>query len=259
MSGADPVALATVMTYLDTLLRISEIPDDPGAVNGLQVENGGKVRRIVAAVDASQATIDGAVREGSGPGTLLLVHHGLFWEGNVPLTGRRMRRIRSLLENDVALYSAHIPLDVHPELGNNAALGRLLGIRIEGWFGNQRGVPLGVYGQLELHREELTRLLEEGLGAPARLIPGGPEKTRRVGVITGGAGSMIAAARDSGLDTYVTGEGAHHHYFDATEWGLNVIFAGHYATETLGVQRLAEHLSKRFSIPWEFHDHPTGL
>ncbi len=264
------VALGDLVAYLDGYLRIREVPDHANAVNGLQVENAGRVNRIVAAVDASQGTIDGVVRAlvesaGEEPGSpLLLVHHGLFWDGNVPVTGRRYRRVRALLDHDVALYSAHIPLDVHPEVGNNPVLARMLGLDVQGTFGAMRGVPLGLWGLAPASlptRDALLAALQGllRLPAPPRLIPGGPERIQRIGVITGGAGDMIAAARDAGLDTFITGEGPHHTFFDAMEWGVNVIHAGHYATETVGVRALAEHLAERFGLPFAFHDHPTGL
>lgn len=249
--------LSVLVAHLDSLLRIREIPDEPNAVNGLQAECRGPIQRVVAAVDASQATIDGVV-ERSGPGTLLLVHHGLLWDGNVPIIDRRYRRLRALLENDIALYAAHIPLDVHPELGNNAALAEQVGVEVEGWFGNYRGIPLGVHGRLSLGRQQLAVRLGQLLSTQATLIPGGPEVTARVGVVTGAGSGMLAAARDIGVDTFITGEGPHHAYFDAVEWGLNLIYGGHYATEKLGVQYLAEHLSERFGLDWEFHDHDTG-
>jgi dinuclear metal center YbgI/SA1388 family protein len=256
---AEPVPVATVAKYLDALLRVHEVPDEPHALNGLQAENrSGKVRRIVAAVDASLATIEGAAH---GEGCLLLVHHGLFWDGNVPLTGRRYKRVRALLDHDIALYSAHIPLDIHPEFGNNHVLAHKLGLGGLELFDTYRGIPIGVEGHLTqpVSREEFTARVEQVLGATAKLIAGGPADTEQVGIITGGAGSRIAAARDAGLDTYVTGEGAHYTYFDAMELGVNVIYAGHYATETVGVKALAEHLSLKFGIPWEFLDLPTGL
>jgi dinuclear metal center YbgI/SA1388 family protein len=258
-------ALIELVTYLDEYLRIREVPDDRNAVNGLQVENSGVVATIVAAVDASQATIDGAIAASGGSPPLLLVHHGLFWEGNVPITGRRYRRVAALLEHDVALYSAHIPLDLHPEVGNNAVLAERLGIDVAGWFGDYRGAAIGVWGATPsrlAHRDALVAEIDRALNtfAPgARLVAGGPERVSRVGIITGGAGNMIGAARDAGLDTFITGEGAHYTYFDAMEWGINVIYAGHYATETLGVQALASHLAERFDLEWEFHDHPTGM
>jgi dinuclear metal center YbgI/SA1388 family protein len=252
-----PVRLADVAAYLDAYLRVREVPDSDEALNGLQAQNdSGVVARIVAAVDASLATI-----EGTPPGALLLVHHGLFWDGNVPLTGRRYRRVRALLSRDIALYSAHIPLDIHAEVGNNHELARLIGLRELQPFDLYRGTPIGVQGVLngDLHRDALLARVEQVLGSSAKLIPGGPAQVRRVGIITGGAGDRIRAAAQAGLDTFLTGEGPHHTYFDATELGVNAIFAGHYATETIGVKALAEHLSTRFGIPWEFHDHPTGL
>ena len=257
---SETISLSSLVSYLDQYLRISEVPDEANAVNGLQVLNrSGQVGRIVAAVDASLATIVGAGEP--LPPALLLVHHGLFWDGNVPLTGRRYRRVRALFDGDIALYSAHLPLDVHAEVGNNHELARLLGLREVQPFDLYRGIPIGVQGVLEaeMPRDVLVARVEQVLGSSAKLIPGGPATVRRVGIITGGAGDRIRAAADAGLDTYLTGEGPHHTYFDAMEFGVNAIFAGHYATETIGVKALAEHLSVRFEIPWEFHDHPTGL
>ncbi len=259
--------LSDLVGYLDEYLRVREVPDEANAVNGLQVENSGTVGSIVAAVDASQATIDGVIAsiESDQPPPLLLVHHGLFWEGNVPMTGRRYRRVAALLDHDVPVYSAHIPLDVHPEVGNNAVLAERLGLEVEGWFGSYRGVPMGVWGEAptalpnrELLAQELDRVLHTLKGSTI-LIPGGPERPSRIGIITGAAGNMISQARDAGVDTFITGEGPHHTYFDAMEWGLNLMYAGHYATETLGVQAMASHLADRFDLDWEFHDHPTGL
>jgi dinuclear metal center YbgI/SA1388 family protein len=262
-----PRELAEVAEYLDGYLQIRDIPDEINAVNGLQVENSGSIGGIIAAVDASLGTIEGAVatRERDTAPPLLLVHHGLFWDGNVQVTGRRYRRISALLAHDIPLYAAHIPLDVHPEVGNNAVLAERLGIRVEGWFGSYRGIPMGVWGEVpgslptrEALALELDRVLHTLKGS-ATLIPGGPERPARVGIITGAAGNMLAQARDAKLDTFITGEGPHHTYFDAVEWGINLIYAGHYATETLGVQALASHLGERFDLDWDFHDHPTGL
>jgi dinuclear metal center YbgI/SA1388 family protein len=259
------IALAEITRFLDDYLRIREVPDDPNAVNGLQVENAGQVGRVIAAVDASLETIANCgtpeSRSGNVP-ALLLVHHGLFWDGNIPLTGRRFRRVRALLAQDTALYSAHIPLDVHPVVGNNVVLAGQLGMTVSGWFGAYRGIPIGVWGDApdELRsRDALVGRLRDTLTADVRLLPGGPAEVRRIGIVTGGAGTMISAAREAGLDTFVTGEGPHHTYFDAMEWGLNVIYAGHYATEQVGVQALAARVGSQFALPWEFHRHPTGL
>ncbi len=248
--------LHELVRYLDDYLRTAAVPDYAAALNGLQVENSGRVTRVAVAVDAAQATIEGAVRAGAD---LLLVHHGLFWDGNVPVTGRRYRRLSTLLQADVAVYASHLPLDAHPEVGNNAVLARELGIEIEGSFGDYQGLPLGVWGTLDLPRDALSARLDETLGGRVKLVPGGPERVRRVGVITGGAGGETAAACAAGLDAFVTGEGAHHHFFDAVEGGINLFFGGHYATEVWGVRALARHLEERFGLPWIFIDHPTGL
>ena len=252
------VPLADLVEYLDGYLQIGRVPDEANAVNGLQVQNGGEVHRIVAAVDASQEAIDGAMGGDAGS-PLLLVHHGILWDGNIPLTGRRFRRIGALLAHDAALYAAHIPLDLHPEVGNNAVLARRLGVHVTADFGQYRGVPIGLRGTLELEREVLVQRLDTLLDTRARLLPGGPSRVCNVAIVTGAASNRIAEAREAGVDTFITGEGPHHTYFDAMEWGINVIYAGHYATEQVGVQALAEHVGLRFQLPWEFHWHPTGL
>jgi dinuclear metal center YbgI/SA1388 family protein len=245
-----------VVEYLDRYLDVSGVPDYPGAHNGLQVANSGRVTRVAAAVDASERTVREAVRRGCD---LLLVHHGLFWSGGVPVTGRTYRRLQPLLAADVAVYSAHLPLDTHEEVGNNAVLARELGIALEGRFGEYRGAELGWWGRLDVKREVLAARLDETLGGRVRMLAFGPEVVGTVGVITGGGGSLIEAAAAAGLDAFITGEGAHHTYFDAEEAGVNVYFGGHYATETWGVRALAAHLETQFGLAWEFIDYPTGL
>jgi len=249
--------LAQLVSYLDEYLDIANVPDYPDAANGLQVENSGTVGKIVACTDACQATIDAAAEHGAD---MLLVHHGLFWGAGLrPLTDRSYRRVHRLIAHDIAVYSVHIPLDVHPEVGNNIELARRIGLRVIGRFGDYQGCAIGVWGELPVMRDELAGRLEKLLGQEPFLIPAGPESMQRVGVITGGGAAYLSEARATGLDTFITGEGPHHSYFDAQEWGLNVFYAGHYATETLGVKALAEHLGEKFGLDWEFVDHATGL
>jgi len=255
--------LGALVAYLDQYLRVNEIPDETNAVNGLQVANAGRVGHLIAAVDASQAVIDHAVRvagELDAP-PCILVHHGLLWDGNQPVVDRRYRRLSALLTNDVALYSSHIPLDVHPEVGNNAVLSRELGLEELTPFDTYKGISMGWQGRLSagMQREALVDRLNGLLSTRARLIPGGPSVVDRVAIITGAAGSRIRAAREAGVDTFITGEGAHHTFFDAMELGVNTIYAGHYATEQVGVKALAAHLAPRFDLGWSFFDHPTGL
>ncbi len=251
------VDLGSIVSYLDEYLDLTNVPDYPDACNGLQVENSGRVSVIVACTDACQATIDAATELGAD---LMLVHHGLFWgDGLRPLTDRHYRRARQLIVNDIAVYSAHIPLDAHAVVGNNAELARLLEMRAIERFGDYQAIKIGVLGELDVTRDELAARLERALGETPRVIPTGPERCRRIGIVTGGASAHIGEARAVGLDTFITGEGPHHSYFDAEEWGINVFFAGHYATETLGVKALAARLSDRFGVDWEFVDHPTGI
>lgn len=248
--------LSDLVAYLDDFLSVADVPDASRALNGLQVDNSGRVSHVAAAVDACQATID---RAGAIGADLLLVHHGLFWRGLEPLTGRHGRRVRALLEHDVALYASHVPLDCHPDVGNNAVLARDLGLTETEPFGDYDGMAIGIAGAWDGSLEDLARALADRLGADSHVIAKGPRRLRRVGIVTGGASSLLRQARDAGIDTFITGEGPHHTFFDAEEWGLNLIYAGHYATETVGVQALAAHLQDRFDLPWDFIDHPTGL
>jgi dinuclear metal center YbgI/SA1388 family protein len=251
-----PLDLSALVDYLDEYLSTDQVPDSENALNGLQVDGPGPVHRIAVAVDATEATIRAAIEEGAD---LLLVHHGLFWDGNRPVTGRRYRRLRLLIEAGLALYSTHLPLDVHEEIGNNAVLGRELGLTLRGRFAEHRGVELGVWGDLSTTRDALAARLADLLGGGVKVVAGGPEEVRRVGVLTGGGGSFVAAAAAAGLDALVTGEGSHHTYFDAAEGGVNLYYGGHYATETWGVRALAAHLEDRYAVESIFLDFPTGL
>lgn len=242
--------------YLDDFLGTSAVPDYPGAWNGLQVEREGEVRRLAFAVDAAQATIEAAARRSAD---LLVVHHGLFWDGNPTLTGRRYRRIQALLESNIGLYASHLPLDAHAVVGNNVVLARAIGVEVDGRFAAHKGVEIGVTGRLELRREALAARLDDVLGGRVVMVAGGPERVKRVGIVTGGGGSFVEAAREAGLDALITGEGAHHNYFDAVEGGMNLYLGGHYATEVWGLRALADHLAERFGLECEFIHHPTGL
>jgi dinuclear metal center YbgI/SA1388 family protein len=265
--------LESLIQYVDAYLGVSTHPDYPNALNGLQVDGRrDRVSRIAAAVDASEASIRAAIE---AEADLLLVHHGLFWDGLKPLTGRRLRRIRPLVEHGVALYAAHLPLDSHAEVGNCILLAQALGVQPDGRFALFGGVPIGWWGHLDdpLTVEQLGERLLEALGVPGiprgpltdagggrvHLMPGGSRAIERVGVVTGGGGSFVQEAVDLELDALVTGEAAHHTHFDAVELGINVLLGGHYATETFGVKALASHLADRFSLEWLFVDLPTGL
>lgn len=249
-------SLKQIVSYCDRLLNTSGVSDYDGAVNGLQVENRGAVTAIAAAVDASPTTIRKAIDERAN---LLLVHHGLFWSKRQPWTGKNYELLRLLLDNDVAVYSSHLPLDVHPRLGNNAQLAAALGLRNLKPFFRMKEQSLGLQSAASLGRDELARRLANVTNEEVKIVPGGPKVCRRVGVVTGGAGAEVKIAAGEGVDTFVTGEGPHWTFALAEELGVNVLYGGHYATETFGVKALAAHLSKKFQAPWVFIDHPTGL
>jgi len=248
--------LAAIVRYCDGLLQTAEVQDYEGAANGLQVENHGTVTRIAATVDASLATVRLAVQASAD---LLVVHHGLFWANTHPWTGKRYELMRFLLEHNLALYSSHLPLDAHPRLGNNARLCAALGLKRLHPFFFDHGRFLGFQTRAKLTCAELAVRVRRATGTKPLLIPGGPKICRRIGVVTGGAGSQLKKAAAEGVDTFITGEGPHWTFALAEELGLNVFYAGHYATETFGVKALAAELSRKFRVSWTFLDHPTGL
>jgi dinuclear metal center YbgI/SA1388 family protein len=249
-------SLAQIVSYADEHLRVREIGDWDNALNGLQVENSGIITKLGAAVDVSLQTIEMAIKDEVN---LLIVHHGLFWPGLQPLSGGRRRLLEKIFQHDLAIYSAHLPLDIHSVLGNNAQLADALGFENTEPFFEAKGQRIGLRTDLAVSRDELTRKLEESLGSPVRLFAEGPEKTRSIGLITGGAGSEIYAVAREGVDTFITGEAPHWAAIAAAELGINLLLGGHYATETFGVKALAAHLSDRFNLPWQFIDAPTGL
>jgi dinuclear metal center YbgI/SA1388 family protein len=249
-------SLSVLVRHCDELLRAARVRDYEGAANGLQVENRGAVNRIAAAVDGSLATVRLAA---ACRADLLIVHHGLFWSPSHPWTGRRHELLRLLIEHDLAVYSSHLPLDMHPRLGNNARLCAALGFKRLRPFFFEKEQFIGLRTETRVDREALAGQLEGALGRAPILLPGGPALCRKIGVVTGGAGSHLPLAAREGVDTFITGEGPHWTYALAEELGVNVFYGGHYATETFGVKALAEHLSRRFRVPWTFLDHPTGL
>ncbi len=250
------VSLKEVVDFLDQTLNTAGISDYPGAVNGLQLENGGEIGRIVSAVDASLPVIE-AIAEG-GPG-LLIVHHGMFWQGVQPVSGALYKKLKIAMDAGLAIYSSHLPLDIHPVFGNNVIMARELGMKSIVPILSHKNVILGVQGTWEGSRQSFLDRMKEVLGGSVHLCPAGPEKISKIALITGGAGSEVAKIAGLGVDTFVTGEGPHWSYPLAEEFGINLFYGGHYATETFGVKAIAQELSKHFQVPWQFHDHPTGL
>lgn len=244
------------------LLRCRETPDYSPALNGLQVDNRAPVTRIAAAVDCSLRTIRGAI---DAKANLLVVHHGLFWGGLQPLTGAHLARVRLLLAHDIALYSAHLPLDAHETFGNSFLLARELGLSPAGGFARYQTVFCGVQGTADLPTVELVTACDAFAARHGGRAIASPmvsdRRTRRWAVVTGAgiSAETMREAVDCGLDTIITGEGPHWSAVDAEEKGLAVVYAGHYATETLGVRALAEWLAARAGVPCTFVAAPTGL
>ena len=259
MSG---VPLASIAAHLDALLRVREIPDYPPALNGVQMEHRGPVKKIAVAVDTSARTIRGAVDAGAN---MLLVHHGLFWGGLQPITGSYYSRVRLLLDNDMALYSAHLPLDTHETFGNSRLLAHAIGLEPGTGFARHETIDCGVRGPSDIATDELLARLNtfaKSHGGSAIASALSPGRRTRHWAICSGAGvnsDTIREAVDHGIDTLISGEGPHWSAVDAEEKGLVIIYAGHYATETWGVRALGEQLGHLFHLDWEFHDHPTGL
>jgi len=250
------ILLKTIVAHCDKILRTGEIKDFDGAANGLQVENSGTVTKIAATVDASLATVKLAI---AAKADLLIVHHGLFWTARQPWTGKNHELLQLLIENNLAVYSSHLPLDAHPKLGNNAQLCAALGLKNPKPFFQSHGQFIGFKSRTKISRNELAARLERATGVKPKIIPGGKDICEKIGVVTGGAGGDLKIAASEGVDTFITGEGPHWTFALAEELGLNVFYGGHYATETFGVKALAAHLSKKFNLPWKFLDHPTGL
>jgi dinuclear metal center YbgI/SA1388 family protein len=249
-------ALAEIVEYTDAYLRISEIGDWDNALNGLQIENAGEVRKIGAAVDVSTRVLAEAANKDVD---LLIVHHGLFWRGLQSITGAFQRQLRLAFENNIALYSAHLPLDLHPEVGNNAQLAAALGLKSTEPFFEEKGSLIGIRATASMSRDEIVRKLSGALGAEPKTFLFGPEQTSNIGIVTGGAGGEIYRVAADKIDMFITGEAPHWAAVASEELKMNLVLGGHYATETFGVKALAAHLSKKFQVPFEFIDCPTGL
>ncbi len=231
---------------------------DP-AINGLQVGcRGDEVRRVAVAVDACAETFRRAADWGA---ELLLCHHGLFWGTELPLVGEHRRRVQLLLDSDLALYACHLPLDCHPTLGNNARMADALGLEDRGPFGEFRGVAIGCHGRLArpLSVADVAEALFGGQERCLSVLPFGSEQVASVGLVSGGGTRDVHAAIEAGLDLFVTGDANHQMYHAAAEAGINVISAGHYRSETFGVEAVGQLLQRDTPLETTFIDVETGL
>jgi dinuclear metal center YbgI/SA1388 family protein len=237
-----------LVRYLNGYLDLEAFPQDP-SLNGLQVEGKPRVTKVGAAVDAGEAIFRKALEEGVD---FLLVHHGLFWGRPFPIVGHHKRRLALLFQGGINLYAAHLPLDAHPEVGNNFVLARDLGLLdLIPW-------DVGVRGRFPLPTPllQVADRLGQLTGMQPLVHQGGLDQVETV-IIVSGSGTGLLPKVDA--DLFITGEPKHAVFHETFERGLNVIYAGHYDTETFGVKALAQHLKERFGLPWVFLDHPTGL
>lgn len=253
--------LKEIVRYLDDLLNTRSVSDYPGALNGLQFENSGSVSKIAAAVDFSSDAIDAAIESGAD---LIIVHHGMFWAGVTPIIGATRERIRRLIQHDIAVYSSHLPLDRHPELGNNALLAKELDLQPTHPFASYGGISIGLRGPCDVAADDLinrVRKFSREHGSDIVIAGPVPKRVTSWAICTGAGASAqtIDEAVQNGVEALIVGEGPHWTAVEARERQILILYAGHYATETLGIIALAKNLSSRFSIDWTWIDAPTGL
>lgn len=249
--------LSDIVTLLDNSLSIRDIRDASVALNGLQVENDGKVSKVALAVDGSQKTIEDAIAAGAD---LLILHHGIYWCGLRPMTGWFKKKIVTCLEHNLAVYSAHLPLDLHPELGNNAGIARALGLQDCQPEVDYHGTMIGISGEFSGTVGELQAQYAQICGSTVTgVVHHANAPAGRIAICSGGAGEEIYQMQAKGYSTYLTGEENHWVRNAAADMGINILFAGHYATETFGVKSLGVLLQKEFNLPTVFIDNPTGM
>ena len=240
--------LAELVAYCDRRTRRTAFKDYPGAANGLQVANDGRVTRIGAAVDAGLVPFQHAAAAGVD---FLIVHHGLFWSPLQPLTGPAYAKVATLIRANCALYSSHLPLDAHPRIGNNAGLARGLGLRTTRPFLEHEGEAIGRVARWGRTRQILRRRLEAAYPRVVAVECGGA-RPANIAFCSGSGGSAVPELASAGADTLVTGELDERWFNFAQEHRLNLYLCGHYATEVHGVRALAAELAEKFRLPWQF-------
>jgi dinuclear metal center YbgI/SA1388 family protein len=247
-----------LVKYLDELLELELWEKIDVSLNGLQIEGANRISRIALAVDASEQTFRMCIKAAA---QMLIVHHGLFWGKPLPLAGTHRRRIKLLLDSDISLYAAHLPLDFHPQLGHSACIARALGLEIKDNLTTESGMDLGTLAHAPepLDLSLFVASVDRQLDTKSRVLPFGREAVERVGIISGYGSKILDEPLSKKIDTFLTGESSHTLYHFAKEFGVNVVFAGHYATEVPGLKELASHLASRFALETEFLQAPTGL
>lgn len=247
-----------LVRYLDTFFSVSSIADRSD--NGLQIEGAGEVLKVGFAVDYCLASAEAAAESRC---QMLICHHGFLWGASVPLRGMEYRRVKRVFESGLSLYGVHLPLDMHPEVGNNVQIARLLSMETEGEFPVDGGRFRGVLASLKepVSPEVLKKEFDRIFRTDSLMVRGKKDAVQKAAVVSGGGASALAQIVDQGLDVdvYITGEPSHSQYHYAAESGVTVLYGGHYATETAGLKALSEHLESRFDLETVFLDLPTGL
>lgn len=243
------IQLSDIVSFCDQRALTHQVKDFNGALNGLQFANDGVVTKIGAAVDAGLVPFQRAVEAKID---FLIVHHGMFWNGAKRFVGPEYDKIRTLIDGNLAVYSCHLPLDAHGEIGNNAILAKKLGIQQTNTFLPYEGTDIGLVGSWSSTRADLRAALKGLFGPKFSAMEFGSRDPQKICVLTGSGASAIEHVKATGADTFITGELRQHHYNYAQETGLNVYACGHYATETFGISALAAESAKRFDLQWEF-------
>ncbi len=246
-----------LVTYLDEYLHIANIKDY--GPQGLQLESDNtEIKRIALAVDVAPPIIEAAANWNAD---MLLVHHGILWRDVERIAGSLGKRVRMMLTHGINLYAAHLPLDAHPEVGNNAVLGNMFGLQNVKWWCEAKGIQIGVVGELAqpISIEQFAKQVDSALSTQTRTLHGGGGIVQKVAILSGFGADRVWQAAETGADTYLTGETSHAEYYQAYDHNINVIFAGHYATETVGVQALGTHLNQKFGLESKFFDFPTHM
>jgi len=247
------VSLNALIDFCDQRTRTHEVADFPGSENGLQIENNGNVTKIGAAVDAGFIPFQTAAGKGID---FLIVHHGAFWSPLRRLTGQTYAKFKFALDHNLALYSCHLPLDAHPEIGNNRLLADAIGLEPVDWFLEHEGTPVALLAKAPKSRETLKSKLEAEFPGGVSAMEFGSEKPEKIAILTGSGKSALSNLKAAGTDTLITGELRQEHFNHAQEAGLNLYCCGHYATEVYGVKALASEAARKFGLEWEFI--PTG-
>ena len=243
------VELSEIVKFCNERVGTDSITDFPGAHNGLQLENNGKISKIGAAVDAGKVPFEQAIRAGID---FLIVHHGLYWSPIIPLTGHKLSKLKICLEGNLSVYSSHLPLDAHPEIGNNAIIAEKLGLPVVGHFCKFEGTEIATIAENNGNRASLAEHLRGLFPKTFKAIEYGSLSAKRIAILSGSGRSALDEMRALDIDTLITGELRQEHFNLAQEQSFNLYPCGHYATEVFGVQALAAEVAAKFKLPWEF-------